>query len=159
MPHIFQLNASGGGVPKLPMTQAEVTTIGLSVDDQADKKHHGGPERAVCLYGLERILALQMEGHPIYPGSIGENVTVSGLDWERLVPGVQIQLGDQVRLEVTSYATPCRTIEDSFDGRQFKRVSEKLHPGWSRIYTKVIQTGQIKVGDRVEILQLYSDAV
>lgn len=159
MAHIFQINASPGGVPKLPISQADVTHLGLSVDDQEDKEHHGGPERAVCLYSLERILALQTEGHPIFPGSIGENITVTGFDWSLLVPGVQIHLGDEVLLEVTSYATPCSTIQASFTEGKFKRVSAKLHPGWSRVYTRVINTGKVRVGDAARIGHLFSDAV
>ena len=37
---------------------------------------HGGPERALCLFSLERILELQAEGHPIFPGAAGENITI-----------------------------------------------------------------------------------
>lgn len=79
--HIFQLNMSAGGVPKTAVRRATVTELGLSGDKQLDLKHHGGPMRALCLYSLERILALQADGHPIFPGSIGENITVAGLDW------------------------------------------------------------------------------
>ena len=61
-----------------------------------DRKHHGGPDRAVCLYSLERILALQEEGHPIYPGAAGENLTLTGLDWEALQPGMTLRLGADV---------------------------------------------------------------
>ena len=78
---IFQLNVSNGGVPKLPVREALLTPDGLEGDRQAHPQIHGGPERALCLYALERILELQAEGHPIYPGSIGENITVCGLDW------------------------------------------------------------------------------
>ena len=72
---IFQLNCSDGGVPKLGVREAVVTETGLACDRQRDLRYHGGPERAVCLYALERILELQNEGHPIFPGSAGENVT------------------------------------------------------------------------------------
>jgi MOSC domain-containing protein YiiM len=42
-----------------------VTVLGLEGDGHHDSKHHGGAERAVCLYGLEQIQALQAEGHAI----------------------------------------------------------------------------------------------
>ncbi|MFN2109684.1 MAG: MOSC domain-containing protein, partial [Anaerolineae bacterium] len=77
---IFQINISHGGVPKLAVRSAEVTELGLVGDTHNNTKVHGGPTRALCLYSLERILALQAEGHPIFAGSTGENLTLAGLD-------------------------------------------------------------------------------
>lgn len=149
---IFQINCSQGGVPKTPLREAEVTTLGLITDKQNDTKYHGGPTRALCLFSLEHILALQAEGHPIYPGSIGENLTIAGLDWSTAVPGVQLQLGDDVRIRITSYAVPCQTIQDSFLEHKFVRVGQKVNPGWSRLYAEVLTTGTLKIGDSVDIL-------
>lgn len=149
--HIFQINASEGGVPKRPLRHAEVAKLGLTVDDQSDKEHHGGPERAVCLFSLERIVALQAEGHPIYPGSIGENITIAGIDWEQVQPGTRLRLGNEVVVQITSYAVPCRNIQGSFVGHKYGRVSQTANPGWARAYARVLQTGQIGVGDKVQI--------
>lgn len=149
---IFQINASSGGVPKLPIRAGEVNNLGLLVDDQRNKKHHGGPERALCLYGLERIQALQENGNPIYPGAIGENITLSGFDWEQLVPGVQLRLGDSLHIEITSYAVPCLNIRDAFLNHKIGAVSQKSNPGWARTYAKVLTPGHIQVGDLVEIV-------
>ena len=120
--------------------------------DGLDKKHHGGPERAVCVYSLERILALQCEGHPIDVGTAGENVTVEGIDWDLVVPGTRIGLGEEVLLEVTDYTNPCKTIRESFIDGQFVRISQKLHPGWSRVYTRVLSEGEISSGDSVSVI-------
>lgn len=147
--HIFQINISDGGVPKQPLRQAEVHASGVSGDRQRDTRHHGGPLRAVSLFSLEHILALQTEGHPIYPGSVGENITLSGLDWTLVLPGVRLQLGDAVLLQVTSFAVPCRHIRHSFQDELFTRISPTLHPGWARAYTQVLQAGPIRLGDPV----------
>ena len=147
--HIFQLNISNGGVPKTAVRTATLTELGLKGDQQRNLKYHGGPMRALCLYSLEQILALQAEGHPIYPGSIGENVTITGLDWTKVVPGTQLQLGESVRIEITNYAVPCRNIQGSFSEHKIARVSAKTNPGWSRTYAKVLQTGELNVGDTV----------
>jgi MOSC domain-containing protein YiiM len=152
--YIFQLNCSDGGVPKRPVREAELTTTGLTCDRQEHLDIHGGPERALCLYSLERIAQLQDEGHPIFPGSIGENVTVAGLDWSRLKPGSRLALGNEVVVEISSYAGPCPTIAGSFTGRKFKRVSQKIHPGESRLYARVLQTGRLAVGQQVRLLGL-----
>ncbi|HEY9403142.1 MAG TPA: MOSC domain-containing protein [Pyrinomonadaceae bacterium] len=150
--YIHQLNCSNGGVPKLPVREAQLTPTGLSGDRQRYPIIHGGPQRALCLYSLEVIQALQAEGHPIYPGSIGENVTVAGLDWSELAPGRRLALGDEVVIELTSYANPCRNIRKSFGDGKFKRVSQKERAGESRLYARVIRTGRLAVGQQVRVL-------
>lgn len=150
---VYQLNISRGGVPKLPVSEALLTTTGLSGDWQKHTKFHGGVERALCLYAIELIQLLQREGHPISPGSVGENLTLETVDWTKLYPGVRLSIGDEILIEVTSYTVPCRTIAGSFIEGNFKRLSQKLYPGQSRVYTRVLSTGTIKVGDRVSIVK------
>jgi MOSC domain-containing protein YiiM len=150
--YIFQLNCSNGGVPKRPVREAQLTPTGLSCDRQKHLKIHGGPERALCLYALEHIERLRDEGHPIFPGSVGENVTVVGLKWWKLRPGSLLALGDEVIIQISSYAGPCQTIAGSFIDRKFKRISEKKHPGESRLYARVLQTGRLEVGQTVHLL-------
>jgi MOSC domain-containing protein YiiM len=149
---LVSINRSGGGVPKRRVDDAKVSRLGLLGDAQNDKKHHGGPERAVCVYSLDRIQALQQEGHPIDVGTVGENITVEGIDWELVVPGVRIKLGDEVVLEVASFTAPCKTIKESFIEGEFVRISQKLHPGWSRVYARVLNEGEIHFGDHVEVI-------
>ena len=149
---IYQLNCSNGGVPKTPVPDSLLDHTGLQGDRQAHPKFHGGPQRALCLYALERIEALQREGHPIFPGSVGENVTVAGLDWNLLKPGSRLSLGDEVLVEITSYASPCRTIAASFLKRDSQRIKQQKHPGDARLYARVLQTGRLAVGQTVRRL-------
>ena len=86
-PHVCQISVSDGGVPKRPVLEAVITKAGVEGDRQQNLKFHGGPDRAVCLYSLELIERLQDEGHSIDAGSSGENLTISGLEWEKLKPG------------------------------------------------------------------------
>ena len=113
---IVQLNVSGGGVPKLPVLEAQVGELGLAGDQQHNTRLHGGPARAVSLFAIERIAALAAEGHPIVPGGTGENITTRGINWDEVLPGVRLRLGAQCVLEVTSFVAPCATIEDNFIG-------------------------------------------
>jgi MOSC domain-containing protein YiiM len=149
---LVSINMSGGGVPKRRVGDAKVSRLGLLGDAQDDKKNHGGPERAVCVYSLERIHALQQEGHPIDVGTAGENVTLEGIDWDLVAPGVRIKLGDDVVLEVASFTSPCKTIKGSFIDGEFPRISQKLHPGWSRVCARVLTEGEIHFGDHVEVI-------
>ena len=104
----------------------------------------------MCLYSLELIRALQAEGHPIDAGSIGENFTVAGVDWPQMVPGATLQVG-AVLVELTDYAAPCNNLMPYFIGGKFKRVSQKVHPGWSRLYARVLREGTVQVGDAVRV--------
>jgi MOSC domain-containing protein YiiM len=149
---IFQLNVSDGGVPKLAVREAVLTQGGLEGDRQRDLRYHGGPERALCLFALERVLELQAEGHPIFPGSTGENLTVVGLDWPRLKPGARLALGAEALVEITSYTSPCKTLVASFTGGDFKRISQKVHPGDSRLYARVLRPGRLAVGQSIKLL-------
>src|ERR1700693_5134208 len=149
---LVSINVSNGGVPKRRVGDARVSRLGLQSDAQDDEKTHGGPERAVCVYSLEKIHALQKEGHPIDVGTAGENVTLEGIDWDLVVPGVRIRLGNEVVLEVASFTTPCKTIKASFIDERFVRISQKLYPGWSRVYARVLAEGEIRFGDPVEVI-------
>lgn len=148
---VASINISNGGVPKKRTSGAQVSLLGLVGDTQNDKSGHGGPERAVCVFSLERIRALQKEGHPIDVGTAGENVTVEGVDWDLVLPGAQLQIGSDVLLEVASYTNPCKTIKGSFTDGRFVRIAQKLHPGWSRVYARVLSEGQIHSGDPVTL--------
>jgi MOSC domain-containing protein YiiM len=149
---VYQINVSRGGVPKLPVAQAQITTLGITGDYQRDQYNHGGQDRALCLYTLEQIQQLQQEGHPITPGSTGENITLAGINMLELIPDTLLALGDEVEIELTSFAAPCNTITDSFNDGDFTRISDKLHPGQSRIYARVLRTGRIVTGDSARIL-------
>lgn len=144
------LQRSRGGVPKLPVECAMVRVDGMEGDRQANRKYHGGPDRALCLYAQERLDALARDGHPLERGTLGENVTIAGLRWEEVQPGVRLQLGG-VEVEVTGFATPCRQIANGFTDRLFTRVGEKGHPGWSRVYARVLAEGEVAVGDPVTL--------
>jgi MOSC domain-containing protein YiiM len=151
-PRVVQISVSRGGVPKRAVPSARVTVLGIEGDAQRDREHHGGPERALCLFSQDRIRALQAEGHPITAGSIGENVTIEGMDWSTVTPGTYLRLGQDVLVQVTSYTAPCFNIAPSFIDRNHSRVSQKRHPGDSRVYCRVLREGLLSSGDPVHWL-------
>lgn len=152
---VVQINVNPrGGVPKYAVPAAELTAAGVVGDKQRDRRFHGGPTRAVSLYAAERIEALRQEGHPIGPGTTGENLTLAGVDWGALKVGDRLRVGEWVELEITGFAAPCSNIEASFADGAFKRMSEKLHPGWSRLYARVLAEGTVRPGDPVELVSV-----
>lgn len=149
---IVQVSVSPGGVPKRAVAEARVTRLGLEGDAHRDHEHHGGPERAVCLFPLEAIHGLVAEGHTVTAGALGENVTTEGLDWAAVVPDTHLLLGERVLLQVTKYTSPCFNLAPLFQGRNFSRVSQKWHPGWSRVYARVLLEGRVRAGDPIRIV-------
>ena len=55
-------------------------------------------------------------------------------------------------LEITRFTSPCLNITASFTDGNYSRMSEKRHPGWSRVYARVLAPGRIATGDRVRLL-------
>jgi len=135
----------------LPVRSARVEHNGLVGDGVNHPKVHGGPDRAVCLFSLEHILSLQAEGHPIFPGSVGENLTLAGLDWTSLQAGAILKVGPEVVLELTKPVDPCKTIAASFANGDFRRIDPARRPAWSRFYARVVVPGDIGVGDSVAL--------
>ena len=146
---IEQVSVSPGGVPKRAVQEAVVNAFGLTRDRQRDRRHHGGRERAVCLWSAEVIDSLRARGDEIRAGAAGENVTVRGIDWRKVVPGARLRLGDQVIVEITSYAAPCKTIAHCFSDGDFNRANQQVAPGRSRVYARVAREGVMRPGDRV----------
>jgi MOSC domain-containing protein YiiM len=126
-----------------------VTALGVEGDAHRNRTHHGGPERALCLFALERIDALRAEGHPVEPGALGEDLTVAGLDWDRVAPGDRFRVGPDLVIAITRFTSPCLTIAGAFRDGRHGRVSQKRHPGWSRVYARVVTPGEIQADDPV----------
>jgi hypothetical protein len=146
---VVQLNRSGGGVPKLPIPVVDVDWGGVVGDVQATRRHHGRPWQALCLWDADVIDGFAAAGHPIAYGSAGENVTLRGLDWCRVRPGVRLRLGT-VRCEASSYAVPCKQNARWFAARAFDLMHHR-HGPVSRIYATVLEPGRIAAGDGAEL--------
>ncbi len=147
---VHQLNLSDGGVPKTPVASVQVGARGVLGDRQADRHSHGRPMQALSLWSKEVIDALRAEGHQIAPGLAGENITMTGIDWTSIRPGVQLRIGD-VLAEVSAYVTPCKKNAQWFIDRDFNRMDHDRHPGWSRVYAWVRAPGAVRVGDEVVV--------
>ncbi len=155
---VVQVNVSPGGVPKLPVPAARVGRFGLEGDDHADRTVHGGPFRAVCLYSVEAIARVRADGHPIFAGSVGENLTLEGIELSSLSTGDRLAVGDEVVLEVTTPVTPCETIRGSFADGRIARISIRTHPLDSRLYARVLADGTVWTGDAVRVLPPLPDS-
>jgi MOSC domain-containing protein YiiM len=138
------------GIFKFPAEgSVKVTKLGLEGDVIISKKHHGGPDQAVYIYGGADYAWWSDElKKEISPGTFGDNLTISDLESTQFHIGDTIQIGD-VTLQVTAPRIPCATfaarMEDPHWVKKFRRAER---PG---LYCRVIQEGFVKAGDTVSI--------
>jgi MOSC domain-containing protein YiiM/GNAT superfamily N-acetyltransferase len=149
---VLQVNLSGGGVPKKPVDSAWVGRFGLRGDAHDEFTVHGGPHQAVCLFAIEAIERLRSEGHPVHPGSVGENLTTTGVEWSLLPVGTRARVGETLELELASAAMPCKTQTHNFVDGRFSRMSIDLYPSDSRMYARVLSEGEVRPGDEITVL-------
>ncbi|MFI6852175.1 MOSC domain-containing protein [Streptomyces sp. NPDC050416] len=124
---------------------------GLAGDAVCTLEHHGGDDQAVYAMAREDLDAWERElGRTLPDGSFGENLTTQGLDVSGALIGERWRVGPEVVLEVTSGRIPCRTFQGHLDEKQWvKRFTQRGAPG---AYLRVIEPGEIRAGDPVEIV-------
>ncbi len=136
------------GIYKVPSKgPVAITTLGLVDDFIGDARNHGGPDQAVYVYGgMDYDWWAERLGHPLEPGTFGDNLTISGLETAQLTIGDRLQIGSTT-LEVSAARIPCSTLSRRM--RDFKfaaafRTAER--PG---VYCRVIVPGNVRAGDEV----------
>lgn len=138
-------------IAKAPITgRVRIEGVNVAGDDQADRRVHGGPDKAVYAYAAEDSSwwAAQLGGE-LAPGAFGENLTTTGVDCTRAVIGERWRIGS-TRLEVCQPRFPCFKLGLHFgDPRMVKRFAEASRPG---AYLRVVHEGELGAGDRVEVL-------
>ncbi|MFH8514924.1 MOSC domain-containing protein [Streptomyces gelaticus] len=125
---------------------------GLAGDAVCDLRHHGGSDQAVYAFAREELDGWERElGRPLANGSFGENLTTAGLDVSGARIGERWRIGPDLVLEVTSGRIPCRTFAAHLDERRWvRRFTQAAAPG---AYLRVIEPGEIRAGDPVEIVR------
>jgi MOSC domain-containing protein YiiM len=124
---------------------------GVAGDAVCDLRHHGGSDQAVYAVAREDLDAWERSlGRPLANGAFGENLTTSGLEVSGARIGERWRIGPDLVLEVTSGRIPCRTFAGHLgEKRWVKRFTEAAAPG---AYLRVIEPGEIRAGDPVEIV-------
>jgi MOSC domain-containing protein YiiM len=146
---VRRLSRSNGGVPKLTVDELDVQVTGAAGDRQAARVHHGRPWQALCVWSGEVIDQLAADGHPIRDGAAGENITVEGVDWSTIRPGVEMRIGT-MRCSVSAFADPCSKNAQWFSDLDYGRIHwERGH--LSRVYTSGLEPGVVRTGDPVVV--------
>ena len=160
-----------GGISHLPdgeptgIYKARVTSAitlgaeGFVGDAQADRRVHGGPEKAVHHYAAEHYAELAARfpfaADAFVPGALGENLSTLGLTEENVHAGDVFSLGE-ARLQVSQPRSPCWKINARFGGdkaEEFniaRHVGLSGHTGW---YYRVLKTGIVQPGDDLILIE------
>lgn len=157
--HVLRVNISPGGVPKRSVERAWVERLGLDGDGHHHDLVHGGPHRAVALMAIEAIERVRADGHPIGPGSVGENLTTSGIEIAHLPVGTRLAIGVELVLEISSPDSPCDVIKGAFVGGKSGRISILTHPDDTRMYARVLTEGEVRPGDPIRVLPAGPDSL
>jgi MOSC domain-containing protein YiiM len=138
-------------IAKAPVAgRVRVEGINLAGDEQADRRVHGGPDKAVYAYASEDAAwwAAQLECE-VPPAMFGENLTTEGVDVTGAVIGERWRVGT-VELEVCQPRLPCFKLGLRFgDLNMVRRFGETSRPG---AYLRIVQEGELGAGDAVEVL-------
>jgi MOSC domain-containing protein YiiM len=128
-----------------------IGALGLEGDEQADRRHHGGPHMAVLMYAeahyehwrtLDGLAAMG-------PGGFGENLTLRGADERGVCVGDVLEVG-QAQLQIASPRGPCADISRRWNAEWLlKRVVELRRTGW---YLRVLRDGEVTRGDAVRLV-------
>jgi MOSC domain-containing protein YiiM len=148
------------GIFKEPIEAADVTEAGIIGDHQADRRFHGGPEKALHQYALQSykiIVAEYPQLHDIaVPGSIGENISGTHLTEATVCIGDIYQIGD-VLLQVSQPRSPCWKINHKFGIEKLSLFIERRRiTGW---YYRVLEPGKLHIGDRIELVERPNEAM
>jgi MOSC domain-containing protein YiiM len=131
--------------------RVRVEGVNLAGDDQADRRVHGGPDKAVYAYAREDTAWWERElGRELGPGAFGENLTVEGVDVSGALIGERWRLGT-VELEVCQPRFPCFKLGLRFgDPQMLKRFTRAERPG---AYLRIVREGEIGAGDAIEVAE------
>jgi MOSC domain-containing protein YiiM len=140
------------GIWKMPIGDRAVPVRGVNLagDDQADRRVHGGSDKAVYAYAEEdyRYWADE-EGVRTQPGLFGENLTVRGLELRNAVVGERWRIGTTL-LEVAQPRLPCFKLGIRMDDPDFPR--RFLAAARLGAYFRIIEEGELRAGDAIGVV-------
>lgn len=142
------------GIDKQP-AQGPVllTRTGLVGDQQGDRHHHGGPDKAVHHYPREHYIHWRSDlgEHPLLlnAGAFGENFSTSGLTEADVAIGDRFAVGGAI-VEVSQGRQPCFRLNLRFGHADTAlKMQCSGHTGW---YYRVIAAGVVAPGDTLHLI-------
>ncbi len=140
-------------IDKRPVAgRVPVQRTGVAGDVQYDRKHHGGPDKAVYAYAREDLDWWSGElARPLADGQFGENLTTTGVDVTGALIGERWRIGsDGLEVEVTMPRIPCATFQGWLaEPHWVRRFFAHRAPG---AYLRVTTEGSVAAGDAIEVV-------
>ncbi|KAI1760125.1 PK beta-barrel-protein domain-containing protein-like protein [Hypoxylon sp. FL1150] len=130
-------------------------TIGGFVGDERQYVHHKSPDNAIHQYDPRHYAqwkdTLPDREYKFKVGAFGENLSTEHLTEENLCVGDKFRLGPDAIIQVTMPRQPCYKLNHRFE---YKKMSSMIQStGWTGWYYRVIQGGDIQVGDQMELIE------
>ncbi len=149
---VFGAKEWATGICKQPVTHGlDLLKLGFKGDGVADTKHHGGADKAVCVYSLDHYAAWEkILGSPLPTAAFGENLTVSGLREEKIGIGDIFKIGT-ARVQVSQPRQPCKTLAARFEKNDFVKLV--VQSGQTGLYFRVLEEGMVTPGDEIMLLE------
>lgn len=148
---VFNSRPAKSAIWKSPVVgRVAARGVNLAGDEQADRKAHGGPDKAVYAYAAEDARWWEREiGRPISYGGLGENLTTEGIEVNGALVGERWEIGT-VLLEVSEPRIPCWRLGVRMEDPGFvRRFTEAQRPG---AYLRIVSEGDLGAGDSVRIV-------
>ena len=137
------------GLPKMSVDQALVKKEGLEGDYNRarKKKKDNDPDMAVMIISTDILDQLNQEGWPVKPGDVGENLTITNIDYKKIAAGQQYLIGE-AEIEISFICEPCTNLYKlpyvgTQRGPEFMAAIMNRR-GW---YSRVLKEGPVSVGN------------
>ena len=145
------------GGAKSPVPRAMLLFDGFEGDGQGDRRNHGGPDKAVCVYPSVHYPHWQrMLGRGLDPGAFSENLTVSGIREARVCVGDVFRAGEAL-VQVSTPRTPCDKVAGKNGEKQLSKWISGS--GYTGFYMRVLEEGLVKTGDAFERVERHPDGI
>ncbi|WP_369903470.1 MOSC domain-containing protein [Bacillus manliponensis] len=139
------------GICKQLTEEAFLSKDGFQGDGVADLRHHGGPDRAVCIYPYEHYELWEKEFQKPLPSSaFGENITATNMLERDVYIGNTYQLGEAI-IEVTQARIPCSTISKRLDTPAI--LPRIVETGYTGYLCRVIKEGIVRNNSTITLLE------
>lgn len=136
---------------------AFLSYFNLEGDEQADKKNHGGRDKALCLYPAQHYRHWEQHYGVSFPfPSFGENLTVEGIEEKKVCIGDIYQMG-QALIQVSEPRKPCYIIARTHGIDDFP--ARVMEIGYTGFYLRVLREGEVAPGDMMELIERHTDHV
>jgi MOSC domain-containing protein YiiM len=125
---------------------------GIEGDQQADRKNHGGRDKALLVYAHDYYheWSTLLNRTDLRPGMFGENLTVSGLADDQVRVGDTLRIGD-ITVQVSQPRSPCYKLSARLNDSSV--LQKYVKRGMVGFYVRVLEPGTVGAGDEVTFLR------